>query len=180
MKVQPVLKAGVAYLNVAAVRVEGEEEQSLSGSLASLSSSSTSVGSEIGVPAPVRFTHEVPHTREGSSEPWKKRLRYVTEPAGTKKRLLVVDTKTDLLSPIESSIEDIQTRTAVVRLECQKKAPDSSTALVLQSAISTSNTGILKACAHLVDKQKAEDVVSKLSLAMWDFLLAIREGKMGS
>jgi hypothetical protein len=174
-KVQPTLKAGVAYLNVAAVRVEGGEDDGASN--VSLSASGTiSLGLDAAILGAVRFRHEVPHSREGSSEPWKKRLRYTTEPAGTKKRLLVVDTKTDLLSPIEASIEEIQTRTAVVRLECQKKAPDSSTALVLQSAISTSNTGILKACAHLVDKQKAEDVVSKLSLAMWDFLLAIREG----
>ncbi len=174
-KVQPVLKANVVYLNVAAVRIDEEADIGAN----SLSGSNSSIASVTATPAgdvPARFTHEVPFTREGSMEPWKKRMRYATEPAGTKKRLLIVDTKTDLLSPIESSIEEIQSRTAVVRSECLKKSPDSSTALILQSAISTSNTGILKACAHLVDKQKAEDVVSKLSLAMWDFLLAIREG----
>ena len=85
-----------------------------------------------------KFSHEV------ASEQSKQRLTYRVERNTTKKRHLVIDTTSDMLSPIESSIEDIHSRSAVLRAECSKKVPDSATALVLQSAISTSNTGLIK------------------------------------
>ena len=149
------LKSDIAYLSASAVRIDAE----------------------MSTPSTLVFLQELPYTREGSSEPWKQRLRYAVDSATTKKRLRVRDTKTDLLSPIESAIIDIQTRSATVRQECNKSAPDSSTALVLQSSVLTSSsTGLVKACSYLVDSKKSSAEVSSLSLAMWDFLLAVREG----
>lgn len=154
-------KAGVAYLQVAAVRLDETRE----------------AGEEIY--DGLVFVLEVPFVREGSSDPWKKRIRYFTENAFTKKRLRVAEAKTSLLSPIESSVIDITARAEVIRRETLKASPDSSTAYILQQAMAPqTNTGLLKACAHLVDptRRQQDREVLALSLAMWDFLQAVRDG----
>jgi hypothetical protein len=172
-QMQPALKPDIAYMTISSVRLEKESEGDFQKRKGKSSSSSSSSG--------LVFLEEVPYVREGSSDSWKKSIRYLTEPVCTKKRLNIADTQASIISPIESSINDIKGRTATVKKECSKQKPDSSTAVVLQSVVSTSNTGILKACAYLVDKQKAgesgtADLIAKLSLEMWDFLCSVREG----
>lgn len=69
-------KAGVAYLQVAQVRKEEAGE-------APPDEDSTGLV----------FVLELPYVREGTSDPWKRRIRYFTETALTKKRLRIVDAK---------------------------------------------------------------------------------------
>lgn len=148
------LKAGMAYLQVAPVRLADDG----------------------GEGRPV-FILEQLYQRENNSEPWRKRIEYSVESKPTKKRFQVVQAAMSLLSPIESTIDDIRSRASMIRQETEKRVPDKNTAIVLQQAMAPqSNAGLMKACAYLVDtNRKHEAEVLLLSKTMWDYLLSVRD-----
>jgi hypothetical protein len=134
-KAQPVLKPGVAYVVVASLRRdaggvfqhdrEGAGEQVRGGFLSETKEEQTN-----------SFQKKIQGRRRCSYNP----------PAARTKRLRAGVGTSALLSPVEASLEDVRTRAAALRAECAKPGPDATTALVLQTAISTSNTGLIKVC----------------------------------
>ncbi len=78
-------KAGVAYLQVAQVRKEEVGEAPPEDDVVGLV-----------------FVLELPYVREGTSDPWKRRIRYFTEAALTKKRLHIVDAKVTHVTRVQN------------------------------------------------------------------------------